>query len=264
MPGKRRRSAITSPTFRTRMWDLKMRGDIYPEILERTKPLGLEKMQFYQSAYQHVLDTVREILASHAVETHLLQEYMWYALALWRLTQRYRGPAIIKEGTGIYLRYFWLGRNEHVLRDIAEAMAIQIPEWDEISWQIHWLDLIALPQTHEITIPAYTDANSIFEIEIQPPFGYGLALDRFKISTPAEVQANVVVVGKGNREIYLITNWQDENLADVEYRASEWNRKRLLVYSMRLVAKTKTMTTADRTVSFEWWGAHVKPIYPNI
>lgn len=246
------------------MWDAKMRGDIYAAILERTKDLGLEKMQFYQAAYQHVLDTVREILAERGVETHLLQEYMWYALALWRLTQRYRGNAIVKEGTGIYLRYSWLGRDEYALREIAKAMAIQVPEWDEISWQLHWLDLIALPQTSAITVPAYTVVDAVFEMEVYPPPGYGLALDRVKVTTPPEVMAKVVVVGKGEREIELTRGWQDENQANVEYKAEDWGRRRLLIYSMKLLAKVKATTTADRTVSLEWWGAYVRPIYPNI
>lgn len=128
----RRRSYLSTPSQRTRLWDRKMRGDVYAEYLKATKPMALEKVGYYQAAYQHVLETVRQILWREGVEAHLLQEYMWYALELWQLTQRYKSKALQLESEATYLKYAYRGRNRNILRAIASAMGIRMRSDSEI------------------------------------------------------------------------------------------------------------------------------------
>ena len=132
MPKRRRHSVVQSPTQRVRMWDAKMSPSAVAAYLESTKPLGLEKQLFYQSAYQHVVDTVKQILWARGVETHLVQEYTWYALELWQLTQRFKSKALKLEAEGTYLKYMYRGRDKVVLREIASALGIKLSSDDEI------------------------------------------------------------------------------------------------------------------------------------
>lgn len=132
MPGKRRRSVIQSPSQRTEMWNRKMVPSIIAARLEATKHLGLEKMQYYQAAYQHVVDMVKEIAGRAGESPALMHEYIWYALELWQLTQRFKSEALRLEAEGTYLKYLYRGRNEKVLRSIASAMGIRMRSKSEI------------------------------------------------------------------------------------------------------------------------------------
>lgn len=132
MPKRRRRSYLSLPTQRAKLWNAKMRGDVYAQYLEATKVDALAKMQSYQVTYQHILEMVKSILWHRGVETHLVQEYMWYALELWQLTQRYKSKALIKESEATYLKYLYKGRDKLALREIASSLGIKLSTDEDI------------------------------------------------------------------------------------------------------------------------------------
>jgi len=115
---------------RLKMWDRKMRGDVYAMILAAVKDIALEKMQYYQVVHEYLIDLVKRIVGRYGIEPHLVHEYMWYAQHLWYLTQRYRSQALQIEADACFLFYYYRGRNEQVLRDIAAALGIKISSWD--------------------------------------------------------------------------------------------------------------------------------------
>ena len=132
MPKRRRRSYYSSPVQRAKLWDKKMRGDVYTQYLEATKAQALAKVQSYQATYQHILEMVKQILWYRGIETHLVQEYMWYALELWQLTQKYSSNALLKESEATYLKYLYKGRDKLVLREIASSLGIKLSTDEQI------------------------------------------------------------------------------------------------------------------------------------
>ena len=86
MPAKRRRSLFSHPDQRTRMWNAKMNPDVYKEYLQATKPMALEKVAKYQSTFQFLLTSVKNVISQLGENPSLTQEYMWYAEKLWKYT----------------------------------------------------------------------------------------------------------------------------------------------------------------------------------
>jgi len=132
MPARRRRSYVRSPYLRLKMWDAKMKGDIYEIQLEAVKPLALPIVGSYQATHELLISRVKEILSRLNSEPSLLQEYMWYAEKMWKLTQRYGSDALQKEADALYLWYLARGRNDIALRMIAQALGIKISSLEHI------------------------------------------------------------------------------------------------------------------------------------
>jgi hypothetical protein len=132
VPARRRRTLDRSPVRRAALWDSKMRGDVYGLQLEATKPLALPRVGGYQATHEHLISLVKEALSSLPSEASVLQEYMWYAEKLWRLTQTYGGPALQKEGDALYLWYLARGRSDIALRTVARALGINISPVEDI------------------------------------------------------------------------------------------------------------------------------------
>lgn len=121
-----------SPVQRAKLWEKKMRGDMYTLILDAVKPLAAPKVQMYQAAYQHIVDTVKAIAGARGESPALTHEYIWYALELWQLTQRFKSNALQLEAEGAYLKYMYRGRDRLVLREIASSLGISLPSDEEI------------------------------------------------------------------------------------------------------------------------------------
>jgi len=132
MPARRRYSATRTAISRTQMWDRKMNAEVYSEYLKATKPLALPKVAMYQTVHEHLISTVRNVLAQYPDEAVLLQEYMWYAQKLWSFSQRLKGKALQNQADALYLYYRARGRSEPALRDVAHALGIEISPNDEV------------------------------------------------------------------------------------------------------------------------------------
>jgi len=132
MPARRRRSLVRSPSLRLEMWDAKMKGDIYKIQLEAVKPHALPIVASYQAIHELLISRVKEILSRFDSESSLLQEYMWYAEKMWKLTQQYGSNALQKEADALYLWYLARGRNDIALRMIAQALGIKISSLEYI------------------------------------------------------------------------------------------------------------------------------------
>jgi hypothetical protein len=118
------------------MWDAKMKGDVYTTQLEATKPLALPRVAEYQATHESLISIVKTCFTDYPEESSILQEYMWYAEKLWRLSQTYTSQALQNEADALFLWYLAKGRKEDVLRRIAEKLGIIISSSDEIFQKI--------------------------------------------------------------------------------------------------------------------------------
>jgi hypothetical protein len=114
------------------MWDAKMRGDVYAETLHRVKEIGLPRLQAYQAVHETMIENVKNVLQNFGYEANLLQEYMWYAQKLWKMTVTYKDKALQKEADALYLFYLAKGRNDLALRAVAQTLGIKISSLEDI------------------------------------------------------------------------------------------------------------------------------------
>jgi len=143
MTRRRRRSIVQSPIQRAKMWDRKMSPSVIATYLEATKQMALERVQQYQAVYQHIVDTVKQILWTLGTETHLVQEYVWYALELWQNVQKYKSNALLTEAEATYLKYLYRGRDRTALREIAHALGIKLSSDSEILARLGVVPVVA-------------------------------------------------------------------------------------------------------------------------
>lgn len=110
-----------------------------------------------------------------------------------------------------------------------------------------------------ITFSNGTPENTEGFIEVTPPSGYRFAITYFTLTTPEEVQANILGTSiDGTQKLLLATN-QAENLSDQNYPASDWDQGFLVLNSFQLYGiVTAAATTADRTVTLYYGGGYVE------
>jgi hypothetical protein len=123
---------MRDPVLRTKMWEAKVKGDIYAQQLEAVKPLALPAVAGYQATHEHLISVVKGVLAALGTEQSLLQEYMWYAEKLWKYTQQYGGDALQRQADALYLWYLARGRNDVALRAVAQSLGVKISPLEEI------------------------------------------------------------------------------------------------------------------------------------
>ena len=110
----------------------------------------------------------------------------------------------------------------------------------------------------DITFSTGTPQNTEAETQVSPPRGYKFAIKYFIISTPPEVQANIIATGIDGTETLLLNDNQEENSV-YSYKASNWDVDFLLLDSFKLYGVVSaTQTTADRTINLKWGGGFVK------
>ncbi|MEM2196406.1 MAG: hypothetical protein QW290_04945 [Sulfolobales archaeon] len=132
MPARRRRTLSRSPVQRAKLWDVKMKPDVYAEYLNATKPLALPSIASYQATHEHLISTVREILSKNPSEYPVMHEYMWYAEKLWKLGKTYTSKALQLQVDALYIWYLARGLNDVVLRAIASALGIKVSPVEDI------------------------------------------------------------------------------------------------------------------------------------
>jgi len=243
LPKRRRRSVVQSPTQRSRMWDAKMSPSIIAAHLESTKQLGLEKMQYYQAAYQHILDTVKQILWARGVETHLVHEYTWYALELWQLTQRFKGNALRLEAEGTYLRYMYRGRDKLVLREIASALGIKLSSDEEIFERLGAVVAVPREVIAEGTLEADGTEQTVVEYtELAVVHGY---IDLQNMETGDEVVIRAYVkFGPGKP----YKKYAEETYSGPQSLPAQYVLPRLTVYGIKVTLQQ----TAGTYKSFDY------------
>jgi len=132
MPARRRRSLSRSSVERAELWDKKMSGDVYATLLPDLKKNAMGKVISYQATHEYLISIVKSVLSKFGVEAFLLQQYMWYAEKLWRLTQEYKSDALQKEADALYLWHLARGGNDLALRGVAKALGINISTIEDI------------------------------------------------------------------------------------------------------------------------------------
>ena len=115
-------------------------------------------------------------------------------------------------------------------------------------------------QTVSLVFPSGTPKGTECFVEVTPPKRYCFAIRYFKLTTPPEVEANILVTCMDNVEIRLLAENQAENLTDQLYDASDWDVDFLYLKKYRLYAITITDTTADRELILKWSGGLVKVV----
>lgn len=132
MPARRRRTLDRSSARRSELWDRKMSGEVYAMLLPKLKDIALPRVGGYQSTHEHLIATVKSAVERSGENPSLIQEYMWYAEKMWRLTQTYRDKALQMEADALYLWYLVRGRNDLALRTVAKSLGINISPIEEI------------------------------------------------------------------------------------------------------------------------------------
>ena len=132
-----------------------------------------------------------------------------------------------------------------------------------------WLFLLKIPvkylpkeQAVSVVVPSGTEAGTELRREVTPPEGHIFLIKYFKLTTPPEVEGNILVTTIDGEEVKLInrldnppTYNQPENETDTLYDASDWGVMAFIVKKVTLLAHVKTTTTADREVVLKWCGS---------
>jgi len=134
MPARRRRTASRSPSQRFRMWDAKVKGDVYATQLKAVKPIVLDRVATYQATHEYLISMVRNIVGQYGDEGALIHEYLWYAQKLWKFAHTYKSKALQLQSDALFLWYLARGREEVLLRTIASSLGIKISSSEEI-WE---------------------------------------------------------------------------------------------------------------------------------
>lgn len=113
------------------MWESKVDANVYASQLSKTKPLALPKVAQYQNVHEYLIQIVKESI-TEPLESNLVHEYMWYASELYKLSLRYTSNALQKEAEAVFVKYLVKGRNEYILRSIANSMGIPLRSVREI------------------------------------------------------------------------------------------------------------------------------------
>ena len=115
-------------------------------------------------------------------------------------------------------------------------------------------------QSINLTFPSGTPEGTEGFAEVTPPEGYYFAIRYFKLTTPNEVEGNILVTGMDGEETRLLAENQSAGLSDQLYDYSDWDSDFLFLKKFRLYGKTTTTTTADRVVVLKWSGGLVKVV----
>ena len=127
-----------------------------------------------------------------------------------------------------------------------------------------------LPKDSQITVtfPTNTPKDTEAYVEVTPPTGYLFKIRYFIITTPLEVQANVLLTGIDGTETRMLKDNQAENLTDQLYDVGDWDSEAFFLQKFRLYVivtgydpttdTTNPVTTADRQVILKYSGSIVK------
>lgn len=155
MAKKRRRTLSRDPIQRFKMWDAKVKGDIYAMQLEAVKPLARDKVLEYQVIHEWLIRIVRDILSRYGKDFQIMQEYMWFAEKLWRITRTYKSMALQLEADALYMYYLIRGRDDTILREIAKALGVNISDIKSI---------LNRAGVHVMSVTTYVDETSIVKV----------------------------------------------------------------------------------------------------
>lgn len=103
-----------------------MDGETYRTQLTAVKPLAQPKMASYMSTHEFLISTVRNIIAKTGDNPSQMQEYMWYAEKLEKLSRTYNSNALQIQVDALYLWYLARGLRETTLRAIPKALGLNV------------------------------------------------------------------------------------------------------------------------------------------
>jgi hypothetical protein len=107
----------------------------------------------------------------------------------------------------------------------------------------------------DVTFPAGTPPGTEAILEVYPPDGM-FAIRFFRLKTPLDVEANIVVVLGDGLEVVLLGRNQDEGVEEV-YSADDWSTSYIYARAVKLYAVAKRDVSVDRTVTLSFTGGLV-------
>lgn len=161
MPARRRQTLSRSPTQRFKMWNAKMDGETYRVQLAAVKPLAQPKMASYMATHEFLISLVRNIIAKTGDNPSIMQEYMWYAEKLEKLSRTYSGRALQLQVDALYLWYLARGLSDTTLRAIPKALGLNVSSTVDIVERV--LAPILLKIVGEGTITADGSEQELIE-----------------------------------------------------------------------------------------------------
>jgi len=107
-----------------------------------------------------------------------------------------------------------------------------------------------IPKESEITLTVQPNTPKDTEVyaEVTPPDGYILKIRYFKLTTPKEIQGNILLTGTDGEEVRMLKDNQAEDLADQLYDHSDWDAEAFFLQKFRLYG----IVTADPATTTSW------------
>jgi len=115
-------------------------------------------------------------------------------------------------------------------------------------------------QSVSLTFPSGTPEGTEGFVEVTPPNGYVFAIRYFVLTTPEEVEGNILVTGMDGEETRLLAENQSPGLSDQTYDHSDWDTDFFYLKKFKLYGYVTTDTTADRVITLKWSGALVRVV----
>lgn len=98
-------------------------------------------------------------------------------------------------------------------------------------------------------VAAETEAR----VDVNPKEGYKFKIKYFKLTTPPEVEANIILVTDNGEQTLLASN-QPENTTEIYDYSDFYDEEMFYINSFALYVKTTVDTTAVRDVVLEYGG----------
>jgi len=241
MPARRRRSLGRYASLRFRLWDAKVKGDVYATQLKAVKPVVLDRVAHYQVIHEYLISLVRNIVGQYGVEGALVQEYMWYAQKLWKFTQMYRSNALQIQADALFLWYLARGRNEVVLRAIAKALGIKISSTEVIFERVGLV--ILLEEIGKGTLVADGTEQTVVEYVGTAVIQGYIDLQNMEAGDEVRIKVYVKVREDGDYKLY-----EESTYADVQPKPAICFVPRLSGFAF----KTTLQQTAGVFKSFDY------------
>jgi len=200
MPARRRRTASRSPSQRFRMWDAKVKGDVYATQLKAVKPIVLDRVATYQATHEYLISMVRNIVGQSGDEGALIHEYLWYAQKLWKFAHTYKSKALQLQSDALFLWYLARGRNEVILRTVALALGIKISSTENIIERI-WVPILLQEIGKGTLIADGTEQTLLEYVGMAMIQGY-IDLQNMTEGDTVRIRAYVKIIEDGDYKLY--------------------------------------------------------------
>jgi hypothetical protein len=119
-----------------------------------------------------------------------------------------------------------------------------------------------LPKESQVfaTVPTNTPKDTEVYMVVTPPTDYIFKIRYFKLTTPLEVQGNILGTGIDGSQVRLLRDNQAEGLTDQLYDSSDWDSEAFFLQQFTLygIVTADPVTTADRQLILKFSGSLIR------